>query len=84
MFKISAFHVGSYGLDSFMQYYEGFWSNFAFNWCGGRRRRRRPVCTPLCAVSTCCTTVMRATLQKSVIYSYFYWLWRIYSSVGLY
>jgi hypothetical protein len=35
MFRISAFHVGSYGLDSCLQYYERFWSNFAFNWCGG-------------------------------------------------
>jgi hypothetical protein len=82
MFRLSVFHVGSYGLDSFPQYYERFWSNFAFNWCGGRRRRRLSVSAPLCAVSTCCVTVMRATLQQSVIY--FYWLWQICYSVGLY
>jgi len=49
MFRISAFHVGSYGLDSVLQYSDGIWSNVANIWCGGRRRRRRRlISTPLC------------------------------------
>jgi hypothetical protein len=47
MFRIPVFRVGSYGLDSGLQYSERFWSNVANNWCGGRRR---PVSTPLCCL----------------------------------
>jgi hypothetical protein len=50
MCRISAFHVGSFGLFSVLQYSERFWSNVANNWCWGRRRRRRPVSTPLCSL----------------------------------
>ena len=35
MFRIPAFHVGSYELDSVLQYSERFWSNVANIWCGG-------------------------------------------------
>jgi hypothetical protein len=78
MFRMSAFYVGSYGVDSVLQYSERFWSNFANNWCGGDDVDR---CLRHSAISTCCTTIMRATLQQSAVY--FYWLWQVYCSVGL-